>query len=137
MKRRPPRSTRTYTLFPYTTLFRSQFRRTIAWHIANRPFGTIAGMIQYKHASVAAFEGYAGSSRSGFRGEIEAQRALGQIDDILVYFDERQSGARLGGPAATRVGDVLDHADHELAPIPARNSTRHPQIGRSNVIYTL
>ena len=42
-----------------------QFRRTIAWHIANRPFGTIAGMIQYKHASVAAFEGYAGSSRSG------------------------------------------------------------------------
>jgi len=35
----------------------------------NRPFGTIAGMIQYKHASVAAFEGYAGSSRSGFRAE--------------------------------------------------------------------
>jgi hypothetical protein len=27
-----------------------QFRRTIAWHIANRPFGTIAGMIQYKHS---------------------------------------------------------------------------------------
>jgi hypothetical protein len=32
--------------------------------IANRPFGTIAGMIQYKHASVAAFEGYAGTSAS-------------------------------------------------------------------------
>ena len=47
-----------------------QFRRTIAWHIANRPFGTIAGMIQYKHASVAAFEGYAGSSRTGFRAEV-------------------------------------------------------------------
>src|SRR3546814_4267309 len=27
MKRRPPRSTRTYTLFPYTTLFRSERRR--------------------------------------------------------------------------------------------------------------
>src|SRR3546814_3399075 len=26
MIRRPPRSTRTYTLFPYTTLFRSTFR---------------------------------------------------------------------------------------------------------------
>src|SRR3546814_16936236 len=25
MRRRPPRSTRTYTLFPYTTLFRSLF----------------------------------------------------------------------------------------------------------------
>lgn len=101
-----------------------QFRRTIAWHIANRPFGTIAGMIQYKHASVSAFEGYAGSSRSGFRGEIEAQRALGQIDDILVYFDERQSGARLGGPAANRVGVVLDTAAHELAPLPAMMADR-------------
>src|SRR3546814_5048775 len=27
MKRRPPRSTRTYTLFPYTTLFRSSNRQ--------------------------------------------------------------------------------------------------------------
>jgi hypothetical protein len=60
-----------------------QFRRTIAWHIANRPFGAIAGIIQYKHASVAAFEGYAGSSRSGFRAEIETERRLGQIEDIL------------------------------------------------------
>src|SRR3546814_13574504 len=77
-------------------------------------------MIQYKHASVAAFEGYAGSSRSGFRGEIEAQRALGQIDDILVYFDVRQSGARLGGPAANRVGVVLDTAAHALAPLTAK-----------------
>ena len=76
-----------------------QFRRTIAWHIANRPFGTIAGMIQYKHASVAAFEGYAGSSRLGFRAEVEAERRLGQIEDILTYFDDRQAGARLSGPA--------------------------------------
>ena len=101
-----------------------QFRRTIAWHIANRPFGTIAGMIQYKHASVAAFEGYAGSSRSGFRGEIEAQRALGQIDDILVYFDERQGGARLGGPAANRIGAALDTVGHELAPLPSMIADR-------------
>lgn len=56
-----------------------QFRRTIAWHIANRPFGTIAGMIQYKHASVATFEGYAGSSRSGFRAEVQNQRSLGSL----------------------------------------------------------
>lgn len=101
-----------------------QFRRTIAWHIANRPFGTIAGMIQYKHASVAAFEGYAGSSRSGFRGEIEAQRAIGQLDDILEYFDARQGGARLGGPAAHRIGAALDAAERELAPLPAMIADR-------------
>ncbi|MFC0804684.1 MULTISPECIES: integrase [Sinorhizobium] len=95
-----------------------QFRRTIAWHIANRPFGTIAGMIQYKHVSVAAFEGYAGSSRSGFRAEVETERRLGQMDDILTYFDERQLGAGLFGPAAGRIGRSLDAAAAELQPLP-------------------
>lgn len=38
-----------------------QFRRTLARHIARRPFGIIAGMLQYKHISVATFEGYAGN----------------------------------------------------------------------------
>src|SRR3546814_2044042 len=31
MVRRPPRSTRTYTLFPYTTLFRSSTRNDVAF----------------------------------------------------------------------------------------------------------
>lgn len=101
-----------------------QFRRTIAWHIANRPFGTIAGMIQYKHASVAAFEGYAGSSKSGFRAEVESQRALGQLDDLLVYFDERQTGSTLSGPAAPRISKALDAAAAELDPLPVMIADR-------------
>ena len=101
-----------------------QFRRTIAWHIANRPFGTIAGMIQYKHASVAAFEGYAGSSKSGFRAEVENQRALGQLDDLLVYFDERQIGSTLSGPAAPRISKALDAATVELSPLPVMIADR-------------
>ncbi|RVE82836.1 integrase [Sinorhizobium meliloti] len=101
-----------------------QFRRTIAWHIANRPFGTIAGMIQYKHASVAAFEGYAGSSRSGFRAEVENQRSLGQLDDLLTYFDERQAGATLSGPAAARTAKTLDGVSAELGPLPAMIADR-------------
>jgi hypothetical protein len=101
-----------------------QFRRTIAWHIANRPFGTIAGMIQYKHASVAAFEGYAGSSRSGFRAEVEAQRALGQIDDILAYFDERRAGMSFHGPAGPRIAKTMDVAADESGPLPAMIADR-------------
>jgi hypothetical protein len=101
-----------------------QFRRTIAWHIANRPFGTIAGMIQYKHASVAAFEGYAGTSASGFRAEVEAQRRLGQIDDLLDYFDRRQGGASLGGPAGPRIARTLDDAAVKLGPLPAMIADR-------------
>ncbi|SIR34378.1 hypothetical protein SAMN05880590_11861 [Rhizobium sp. RU35A] len=101
-----------------------QFRRTIAWHIANRPFGTIAGMIQYKHASVASFEGYAGSSRSGFRAEVENERSLGQLDDLLTYFDERQAGATLSGPAAARISQTLDGISAELGPLPAMIADR-------------
>lgn len=101
-----------------------QFRRTIAWHIANRPFGTIAGMIQYKHASVATFEGYAGSSKSGFRAEVENQRALGQLDDVLTYFDERQNGFAFSGPAGPRVNRTLDAAGNELNPLPAMVADR-------------
>jgi hypothetical protein len=101
-----------------------QFRRTIAWHIANRPFGTIAGMIQYKHASVAAFEGYAGSSKSGFREEVEAQRALGQIDDILDYFDDRHAGGSPSGPAGPRIAKALDAAADTLGPLPAMIADR-------------
>jgi hypothetical protein len=99
------------------------FRRTIAWHIANRPFGTIAGMIQYKHASVAAFEGYAGSSRSGFRAEVEVEHRLGQIDDPLVYFDERHAGALPSGPAGVRIASALDAAA-ELGPSPVMIADR-------------
>src|SRR3546814_2304718 len=36
MRRRPPRSTRTNTLFPYTTLFRSDWLKTIVEEIAER-----------------------------------------------------------------------------------------------------
>jgi hypothetical protein len=81
-------------------------------------------MIQYKHASVAAFEGYAGSSRSGFRAEVEAQRALGQIDDILAYFDEHRAGKPLHGPAGPRIAKSVDAACDELGPLPAMIADR-------------
>src|SRR3546814_3194455 len=37
MSRRPPRSTRTYTLFPYTTLFRSDFGAVDRRRLRSRP----------------------------------------------------------------------------------------------------
>jgi hypothetical protein len=101
-----------------------QFRRTLAWHIANRPFGTIAGMIQYKHASVAAFEGYAGSSHSGFQRQVEQEHRHGQLDDILEYFDAHKIGEAFGGPAAPRLKSTLKVAARQLEPLPARMADR-------------
>ena len=95
-----------------------QFRRTVAWHIANRPFGLVAGKIQYKHASIAAFEGYAGESLSGFRREIERERALGQLDDIVEYFEQHEIGERLSGPAARRIDHQLADVAGRLDPLP-------------------
>ena len=95
-----------------------QFRRTVAWHIANRPFGTVAGMIQYKHASIAAYEGYAGTSRSGFRNEVERERALGQLDDVLSYFERHRAGETLMGPAAARISSELVRTVETLDPLP-------------------
>ncbi len=101
-----------------------QFRRTLAWYIANRPFGTIAGMIQYKHASSAMFEGYAGSSPSGFSVQIDQERRAGQLEDVLEYFEARRIGDEFSGPAKTRIGAILDEAARDLAPLPARLADR-------------
>jgi len=84
-----------------------QFRRTLAWYIANRPFGVVAGKIQYKHTSVAMFDGYAGASASGFRQEVEQERALGQLDDIVVQYEAHRRGDILAGPAGARVASEM------------------------------
>ncbi len=98
-----------------------QFRRTLAWHIANRPFGTVAGKIQYKHASVAVFEGYAGSSPSGFRIEVEQERALGQLDDVIAYYEDTIGrGLPPTGPAVARLRREFEHVRAKLGDLPGR-----------------
>lgn len=54
-----------------------------------------------------------------FRAEVEAQRRLDQIDDLLDYFDRRQGGLSLGGPAGPRIARPLDDAALKLATLPA------------------
>src|SRR3546814_14318385 len=48
MKRRPPRSTRTDTLFPYTTLFRSVSRRDSRREGAAFPTQSCGGLIPFR-----------------------------------------------------------------------------------------
>ena len=97
-----------------------QFRRTVAWHIANRPFGTVAGKIQYKHASIATFEGYGGQSSSGFPGEIARENALGQLDDIIEHYEDLRRGLLPTGPASTRLLHEFAHVRDELGDLPGR-----------------
>ncbi len=77
----------------------SQFRRTLAWFIARRPGGAIAGTIQYRHHSIQMFEGYAGTSDSGFRGEVEAEQTLERGERLLTMIENHEH-RDLRGPAA-------------------------------------
>src|SRR3546814_13199071 len=52
MIRRPPRSTRTDTLFPYTTLFRSHALR-IGEALADRPAHAVADIVLHREAGLS------------------------------------------------------------------------------------
>jgi hypothetical protein len=76
-----------------------QFRRTLAWFIARRPGGAIAGAIAYRHLSIQMFERYAGTSDSGFRAEVESEQALARGEHLLAMIDHHEH-TDLSGPAA-------------------------------------
>lgn len=84
-----------------------QFRRTLAWFIARRPGGSIAGAIQYRHLRVQMFEGYAGTSDSGFRAEVEGEQALARGEHLLAMIDGHEH-TTLAGPAAGEAQRRLD-----------------------------
>src|SRR3546814_4421083 len=54
MIRRPPRSTRTDTLFPYTTLFRSQAREALGHHREMRQLRVAAQRLEYRDLAAKA-----------------------------------------------------------------------------------
>ena len=88
----------------------SQFRRTLAWFIANQPFGEIAGMIQYGHASVQMFEGYAGSLESGFRQEVISESFAARLDDLVEMAEDAQRGLEPAGPMAEELKALFGEA---------------------------
>ncbi|MFE7277841.1 hypothetical protein [Streptomyces sp. NPDC057623] len=94
----------------------SHFRRTLAWFIARRPGGVIAGAIQYRHHSIQMFEGYAGTSDSGFRAEVESEQAITR-GEIYMEMIEAHQHLDLAGPsaeeAARRLKDFGDRAQFQ------------------------
>ncbi len=96
------------------------FRRTVAWHIANQPFGVVAGMIQYGHLSEVMFEGYAGHSESGFRGEVEVERAMARQADILAVYEDAKRGILPSGPMADELVGEFEYIQKELEDFPGK-----------------
>ncbi len=95
-----------------------QFRRTLAWHIAHQPFGVVAGARQYKHAQVAIFEGYAGTSASGFTAEVEAEQAVARLDYAEHLYRDWLGGGPSGGGADRKITGEFARIHAELADLP-------------------
>jgi hypothetical protein len=95
-----------------------QFRRTLAWHIAHQPFGVVAGTRQYQQAKAAVFEGYAGTSASGFAAEVAAEEAVAQLDYLEDLYHDWDAGDRATGGAATRINTEFSTIRRELGELP-------------------
>jgi hypothetical protein len=115
-----------------------QFRRTLAWYIARRPGGTIAGAIAYRHHSLQMFEGYAGTSDSGFRAEVEAEEALARAEHLLAMID-RHEHKTLVGPAAAdaqqRLTELAERARFAGAVITDRHRLQRLMKQHEPAIY--
>lgn len=97
-----------------------QFRRTIAFYIARQPFGVVAGKIQFKHLSVGAFEGYAGTSPANFRAEIEEERQLAGADRFAEIYDGFLQGEPIGGPGGDKMAKLCEELSSTLGEFPGR-----------------
>jgi len=55
--------------------------------------------LQYRHQAIQMFEGYAGTSDSGFRAEVESEQAMARGEDLLAMIDQHEHN-HLTGPGA-------------------------------------
>ena len=72
-----------------------QPRRTLAARIAREPFGTIAGMLHYKHVKVTTFLGYAGSDPSWIKDLHDEE--IGANEEFLEQIWEDLQDGELAG----------------------------------------
>src|SRR3546814_256808 len=93
MIRRPPRSTRTDTLFPYTTLFRSASARAATRHCCNRSPTMLYAQI---HLTLPAWVHEAVDSGRSYPGD-DAKV------ELAIELARRNVDARSGGPFGAAV----------------------------------
>ncbi|MER7180375.1 hypothetical protein ABT404_13005 [Streptomyces hyaluromycini] len=95
-----------------------QFRRTLAWHIAHQPFGIVAGTRQFHHAKTTMFEGYAGTSASGFAAEVATEEAIAKLDYVEDLYRDWNDGHGATGGAAKRIDAEFERIRRELGDLP-------------------
>ena len=107
-----------------------QFRKTLAWFFANVPFGVVAGMIQYGHARVTMFEGYAGTSESGFRLEFENEEFLARLGDLTEMYSDAERGIRPVGPMADELLAEFEEISRKIGPFQGEVVASQARLGQ-------
>ncbi|WP_201761402.1 MULTISPECIES: hypothetical protein [unclassified Nonomuraea] len=64
------------------------------------------------------FEGYAGTSASGFAAEVAAEEAVAMLDYVEDLYRDWNDGARSGGGATRRIGGEFERLLRELGDPP-------------------
>src|SRR3546814_1405286 len=110
MIRRPPRSTRTDTLFPYTTLFRSELLLRLALDVDVRT--AVAALGVTEHAAQRALADRNRDPLAGARDHLDQQSQL-RVDVAGTLLLDQEAGERtlLGrqrGKDIVRHGELLD-----------------------------
>src|SRR3546814_11731316 len=127
MIRRPPRSTRTDTLFPYTTLFRSASLNEVPAAILGISAGTSTVLAGRSKASAICRS--AASARTARAGSIEDQLIL---TPNAIEIDDWQASL-LHPCAADRVYPPLILVDFVGAAIGVEASTEERRVGKGGV----
>ncbi|MBT2491815.1 hypothetical protein J7E96_25455 [Streptomyces sp. ISL-96] len=78
----------------------------------------VAGARQYKHAAITMFEGYAGTSASGFADEVAAEEAVAKLDYVEDLYHDWNEGGRSAGGATQRIEAEFDRIRSELGDLP-------------------
>src|SRR3546814_9843794 len=102
MIRRPPRSTRTDTLFPYTTLFRSRLRRS-AWNDA-LPVGAVDVAVRERprHVAIAA-DHHGGQAGQGEALHVDLAARRAQVRVAQARAEPRARRAQAQDRKSTRL----------------------------------
>src|SRR3546814_4358782 len=116
MIRRPPRSTRTDTLFPYTTLFRSEPLSGILQHGSVNMFGIFAGLMFIEDIEHAAKHFAAGVLRYLLRDRNKLHADLAKLADIKFRMERVAAGPaqRMNQDKAERMIGFPGGEDHFL-----------------------
>jgi hypothetical protein len=85
-----------------------RFRRSIAWHIVNRPEGLLAAGVQFGHMRSITTDGYASTITSGIAATMDKEKTEALYTTLQEHAVAAKTGLKVSGPAAKRLAAAVN-----------------------------